>query len=61
MRTTKTNSTFRLAKATKRMLALGRFTSEEQRHNFRLMMIDAQVAASIPVKSSKERNTTKGE
>jgi len=57
----KTNATFRLSKTTKRMLALLPFKNDEQRHSFRHMMIEAQVLGGMVVKSSKERNTIKGE
>ena len=58
---TKTNHTFRLTKRNKTLLALSGFKTQDQRDSFRHMMIDAQVAASVVVKSSKERNATKGE
>ena len=61
MRTTKTTATFRLSKRTKTLLALSRFKTEEQRSAFRHMMIDAQVASSMVIKSSKDRNSNKGE
>lgn len=61
MRTTKTTATFRLSKRNKTLIALGRFKSEDQRSAFKNMMIDAQVASSVLVKSAKDRNTNKGE
>ena len=56
----KTTATFRLSKRNKTLLALAGFKTEEQRHGFRHMMIEAQVAANTIVKSSKDRNN-KGE
>ena len=61
MRTTKTTSTFKLSKRTKTLLSLSGFKNEDQRNAFRRMMIDAQVASSIVVKSSKDRNNNRGE
>ena len=61
MRTTKTTATFRLSKRTKTLLALSKFKNEDQRNAFRRMMIDAQVASSMVIKSSKDRNSNKGE
>jgi hypothetical protein len=58
---TRTNSTFRLTKRNKTLLALSGFKTQDQRDSFRNMMIEAQVAASVVIKSSKERNATKGE
>ena len=58
---TKTNGTFRLTKRNKTIMALAGFKDADQRNLFKNMMIDAQVAASVVVKSSKERNATKGE
>ena len=58
MRTTKTNHTFRLTKRNKTLLALSKFKTEAERNEFKHMMIDAQVAASIVIKSTKERSTT---
>jgi hypothetical protein len=59
----KTNHTFRLSKRNKTILALSPHTDAEQRHAFKNAMIDAQVAASVVVKSvkDKDRNSTKGE
>ena len=52
----KTNSTFKMAKTTKRMLACLPFKDQEQRTAFKHMMIDAQVAASIVPKTTKDKN-----
>ena len=58
---TKTNHTFRLTKRNKTLLALSGFKTQDQRDSFRNMMIEAQVAASVVVKSAKDRNASKGE
>jgi hypothetical protein len=58
---TRTNGTFRLTKRNKTLLALSGFKTQDQRDSFRNMMIDAQVAASVVVKSVKDRNANKGE
>jgi hypothetical protein len=52
----KTNSSFRMAKTTKRMLACLPFKDQEQRTAFKHMMIDAQVAASIVPKTIKGKS-----
>ena len=57
----RTTHTFRLSKRNKTMIALMAFKNEDQRHAFKNMMIDAQLASSVVVKSAKERNATKGE
>ena len=57
----KTNASFRLSKRNKTLLALLHFKNEDQRHSFRHMMIEAQMIGNMVVKSTKERNTIKGE
>ena len=57
----KTSATFRLNKRFKTLISAMPFKNQEQRDSFRHMMIDAQVAASIVVKSAKDRNNNKGE
>ena len=52
----KTNSSFRMAKTTKRLLAMLPFRDNEQRSAFKNMMIDAQVAASIVPKTIKGKS-----
>ena len=49
----KPTSTFKLSKPTKTLLALGKFKTEEQRHHFKQMMIDAEIEASKKIKSEK--------
>jgi hypothetical protein len=53
----KTDKNFRMAKTTKRMLAMLPFKDQEQRAAFKNMMIDAQVAASIVPKTVKEKHS----
>ena len=52
----KTDKNFKMAKTTKRMLAMLPFKDQEQRSAFKNMMIDAQVAASIVPKTVKDKN-----
>jgi hypothetical protein len=55
----KPNSTFKLSKTTKRSLALGKFTSEDQRHSWRRAMIDAELSAESARRSnSKSKSKT---
>ena len=55
----KTTATFKLTKRNKTILALGKFTDQDQRHAFKHMMIEAQVAASTVIKSKKDRESFK--
>jgi competence transcription factor ComK len=57
----KTNASFRLNKRFKTLISAMPFKNQEQRDSFRHMMIDAQVSASVVVKSAKDRNNNKGE
>ena len=52
----KTNSTFKLSKRAKTMIALMSFKNDQDRHGFKNAMIDAQVAANIVPRSAKERD-----
>jgi hypothetical protein len=52
----KTNSTFRLSKRAKTMIALMSFKNDQDRHGFKNAMIDAQVAANIVPRTAKERD-----
>lgn len=53
----KPTSSFKLSKTTKRCLALGRFTSQEQRNGWKRAMIQAELAAAIQPRTKKgERN-----
>ena len=52
----KPGKTFKLGKRSKTMIALMNFTSEDQRHAFRRMMIQAQLASEIrPVREKSDR------
>jgi hypothetical protein len=51
----KPTSTFRLSKTTKRMMALMK-GPDESRHQFRRMMIQAQLAASVSPKLGKDKD-----
>ena len=53
----KTGANFRLSKTTKRMLALAKWKSPEQRNGWKRMMIDAEHTASIVPKVSKKDRT----
>jgi len=53
----RTNSTFKLSKRAKTMIALMKFKNDQDRHGFKNAMIDAQVAANIVPRSAKERDT----
>jgi hypothetical protein len=52
----RTGSTFKLSKRAKTMIALMKFKNDQDRHGFKNAMIDAQVAANIVPRSSKERD-----
>lgn len=51
----KTSGTFKLTKRNKTMMTLLPFKDAEQRNAFKNMMIDAQVAASIVIKTTKDK------
>lgn len=51
----KPNSTYKMSKPTKTMLALGKFRSAEDRHAWRRAMIGAELAAKVVIKSKAER------
>jgi hypothetical protein len=53
----KTNSNFKLSKSTKRSLAMMKGTDDDRNH-YKRMMIEAEHAASIPVRLPKSRNET---
>ena len=46
----RTNSSFKLSKTAKRMMAATKFKDNESRGHFKRMMIQAEHAASIPVR-----------
>jgi hypothetical protein len=51
----KTNSNFKLSKSTKRVLASNNFTNADQRNHYKNMMIEAELAASIPARTPRPR------
>jgi hypothetical protein len=57
----KPNKTFRLSKTTKRMIALMKKSSAEQRNQFKRMMIDAQLCSEVVVKApARDRSAPRG-
>jgi hypothetical protein len=52
----KTSATFKLSKTAKRMTALMKGATADQRNQFKRMMIDAEYTASIVPKVTKDRN-----
>jgi len=57
----KPNKTFRLSKTAKRMIALMKGSTAEQRNQYKRMMIQAELAAAIVVKPTKtDRNAPRG-
>jgi hypothetical protein len=52
----KTNSNFKLSKSTKRVLASSNFKTDDERNHYKNMMIEAEHAASIPMRIPKSRN-----
>jgi hypothetical protein len=53
----KTNGNFKLSKTTKRSMAMMKGTDADRNH-YKRMMIEAEHAASIPVRLPKSRNDT---
>ena len=54
----KAGKTFKLKKSTKRMIALMKGSTAEQRNQYKRMMIDAEHCASIVPKTSKKEKFT---
>jgi hypothetical protein len=52
----KTSATFKLSKTAKRMTALMKGATADQRNQYKRMMIDAEYTASIVPKVTKDRN-----
>jgi len=52
----RTNSSFKLSKTAKRMMAATKFKDNEDRGHFKRMMIQAEHASSIPFRAPKSRN-----
>ena len=57
----KPTASYKMSKPTKTSLALGRFTSQEQRNGWKRAMIQAELAAAIQPKREKGRREDKGE
>ena len=57
----KATASYKMTKSTKRSLALGRFTSEQQRHDWKRAMIGAELAEEharrTAGKKSKDKST----
>ena len=57
----KPGKTFRMSKTTKRMIALMKKSTADQRNQFKRMMIDAQLCSEVVVKApTRDRNTPRG-
>jgi hypothetical protein len=57
----KAHKTFKLSKTTKRMIALMKGATADQRNQFKRMMIDAQLCSEIVVKTpQRDKNAPRG-
>ena len=57
----KPGKTFKLSKTSKRMIALMKGATADQRNQFNLMMIDAQLCSEIVIKTpTRDRNAPRG-
>ena len=56
----KPTSTYKMSKATKTGLALSKFKTLEQRHQWKRAMIDAELCAKIVVKTPQRDNKSRG-
>jgi len=56
----KPGKTFKLSKTTKRMIALMKGATAEQRNQYKRMMIDAQLCSEIVVKPEKKDRQPRG-
>jgi hypothetical protein len=52
----KPTSSYRMSKQTKRSLALGKFSSMEQRHRWKRAMIDAELCSKIVPRVAKGKD-----
>ena len=50
----KTTSSFKMSKQTKRSLALSNFRNQEEKTNFRKLMIQAQLYSNVILKAPKQ-------
>ncbi len=55
----KATASYRMTKTTKRSLALGRFTSEQQRHDWKRAMIGAELSAEHAKRTAGKRTKDK--
>lgn len=57
----KPGKTFKLSKTTKRMIALMKGSTADQRNQYKRMMIDAQVCSEIVIKTpTRDKNAPRG-
>ena len=57
----KPTANYKMSKTTKASLALGRFTSQQQRNEWKRSMIQAELAAAIQPKREKNRRDNSAE
>ena len=57
----KPTKTFKLSKTTKRMVALMKGATADQRNQFKNMMIQAELAAAVQPKREKNRKESQGD
>ena len=55
----KPNSTFKLSKTTKRMLALTKWKNKDQSDAWKRSMIQAELAANVQVRTPRQRDGAK--
>jgi hypothetical protein len=56
----KANSTFKLSKQAKRILALGRWKDKDQQDAWRRAMIQAELSAAVPSRAPRQKDNTRG-
>jgi hypothetical protein len=56
----KANATFKLSKQAKRSLALGQWKDKDQRDSWRRSMIQAELAAAVPSRAPRQKDSNKG-
>jgi hypothetical protein len=57
----KPGKTFKLSKTTKRMIALMKGATAEQRNQYKNMMIDAQLCSEVVIKPEKKDRKPQGQ
>jgi hypothetical protein len=55
----KPSSSFKLSKETKRSLALSKWKDKDQRDSWRRSMIQAELAAAVPARAPRQRDSNK--